>query len=149
MDRMIPLALISEKALAYSNGRLKYHYLELTNGLKTWASQLPFYKEFISAYMFQHDKIPNQYEFDKPGKSKLYFETSEVYDDDPYHNMDKIRVSNHKPEPIYVYEYLREKFGLLEENIKQIASSLKSKVLYSPYEPNESSCTMDPYDMTG
>ena len=149
MDRMIPLSLISEKALSYSNGRLKYHYLELSNGLKTWASELPFYKEFIAAYMYQHDKIPQPYELDKPGKQKMRFEAVDDYDEESYSDMTKVRISQHNPEPKYVYNFLREKFGLLKENINQIATSLKSKVLYSPYEPNETSCTMDPFIVTG
>lgn len=148
MDRMLPLATISEKALHYSSGRLKYHYQELINGLNTWAIGMPFYADFIKAYQKQHDSILTPYQFDPPGRAKMTFQAAEQYDEYNHRTMDNVRVSNRTPPAHYVYDFLREKHGLLKDNIEQISKTLTSQVLYSPYEPSEVSCTMDPYDMS-
>jgi len=147
IDRMLPLATISEKALHYSAGRLKYHYQELINGLKTWAHNMPFYREFIQAYQKQHDAIPEPYQFDPPGLSKITFPSSEVYETFDYRNMSEVRVSDRQPPDTAVYAFLLEKHGITQKNVEQIGNTLTQRVMYSPYEPAEASCTMDPYDM--
>lgn len=147
MDRMIPLSLISEKALHYSNGRLKYHYQELILGLKSWAGKMPFYSYFISAYEKQMNKIPNNFEYDKPGKPKVYFPTNEVYDDECYTNMDKVRVSSNQPNDEAVYKFLLDKFDINKSHIQQIYNCLHETQIYSPYE-GEESITNDPLDQT-
>lgn len=147
MDRMLPLATVSEKALHYSAGRLKYHYLELINGLKTWAHNMPFYREFIQAYQKQHDAIPEPYQYDPPGLPKLTFPSNEVYQTFDYHNMSEVRKSTREPPESAVYTFLLEKYGVTPMNVEQIGNTLKQCIMYSPYEPAEPSCTMDPYDM--
>jgi hypothetical protein len=147
IDRMLPLATVSEKALHYSAGRLKYHYQELINGLKTWAHNMPFYREFIQAYQKQHDAISEPYQFDPPGLPKTTFPSSEVYETFDYRNMSEVRVSDRQPPDAAVYAFLLEKYGLTQKNVEQIGNTLTQRVMYSPYEPAEASCTMDPYDM--
>lgn len=135
IDRLAPLSHYSQVALQYSRGQLKQYYLDLALGIEFWAKDMPMYSTYSEAFRHMSSRIPDKIKKIPQGKSKMYFETTEVYDNYIHEKeLGVFRTSHHTPPNDVVYDYLLNKFGITRSDIAQHRDTLINLRDYSNIE---------------
>jgi hypothetical protein len=130
LDRMNPLAHWSESALHLSKGQLKQYYLDLKQSYEYWTAEMPIYHDYAIAFKEMADRIPDEPKPMTSGKPKMRFGNKPIELPD-YDEKGLFRKSPAKPPDYVVKDFLLQKYGLLNIDIRGHLSSLTNHVLYS------------------
>lgn len=142
LNRLNPLAHYSIEALSYSTAQMKTYYNDLAIGMKNWATNLPYFENYIAAYNYYRDKIKiKALPIGTPTKPKIHYGTSNItitktgnYEQE----LLEIRVSKREPPRHYVEDFLLDKFSITKSDIEQHRFNLIFERYYDPLGPHSS-----------
>lgn len=137
-DRLYPLTHYSIEALSYSTGQLKTYYQDLAKGMSHWATGLPWFEDYITAFKHYDTTLHCKAEqIGIKGKSKMRFGDYSVTKNTNYEiEQHKQRTSNRLPPQHAVYEFLLEKYQITRSDVKQHKHDLIFEKFYDPMGPN-------------
>ena len=148
VNRMSPLNHWCCKALGYSKHQMKQYYIDLALSMRSWANDMPLFKDYIYA-LEEHAKMIKPEGKDKTPKveSRMLFDVNpliygplrgytntEKYDkyDNDFVYMYLDRVSKRKPTDDEVYEFLLEKYNISKLDINKFGKHLSNTLWLDP-----------------
>lgn len=148
VNRMSPLNHWCCKALGYSKHQMKQYYIDLALSMRSWANNMPLYKDYIYA-LEEHAKMIKPLGKDKTpkAKSRMYFDVNpeihgplrgyidtskyDKYDNDfVYTYID--RVSSRTPTEQETHDFLLNKYGISKLDINKFGEHLSNTLWLDP-----------------
>lgn len=148
VNRMSPLNHWCCKALGYSKHQMKQYYIDLALSMRSWANNMPLYKDYIYA-LEEHAKMIKPLGKDKTpkAKSRMYFDVNpEIYgplrgyiDTSKYDKYDNDfvytyidRVSSRTPTEQETHDFLLNKYGISKLDINKFGEHLSNTLWLDP-----------------
>ncbi len=147
VDRLTPLSHWCTKALQYSNAEMQQYYKDLALSMRCWASDMPFFQEYIDA-MEHHAKslvVTNKSKLPET-KKRMYFDTTnngplrgfldlshyDKYDRDFIHGYE-LRQSSLRPTKQETLDFFENKYNIKSLSLIDFGRQLKSTLWVDPY----------------
>lgn len=147
VDRLTPLSHWCTKALQYSNAEMQQYYRDLAVSMKCWASDMPFFQEYIDALEHHANNIiVTTNKIVPSSKKRMYFDTTglgplrgfldlshyDKYDRDFIHGYE-LRQSLKRPTRQETLDFFESKYNLNSLSLIDFGRQLKSTLWVDPY----------------